>query len=315
MAVTVDELLKGKQPPQAPAQQPSEGESQQPQQLPDIMPTGEQAAQMIKDEHAARVQQPAQPPQAPAQQVPAPTTNQPDADFQKGWLDYQAIIDKTYPQKSDEELKKEKKRERLSRLFNALGDGISALSNLYFTTKGAPNAYTGDNTLSERWKARREELRKEAKADEKSRLALLLDALKAKSREESARVLNQIKEAGLDLRERTLAENERKNKANEALRAEANDIKRENLRIVEEYNKGKLSNEEARIAIQGMNARVNQLKAQGYNEEITIEDPTKGTIQKTVSRTPKGGQVSGSGQGNTPPSRQQSGNTPPSRRK
>lgn len=63
-----------------------------------------------------------------------------------------------YEQKTPEEQAKEKKRERSSRIISAIGDGISALSNLYFTTQGAPNAYTGQNTLSAAYKRRHDEL-------------------------------------------------------------------------------------------------------------------------------------------------------------
>lgn len=63
-----------------------------------------------------------------------------------------------YEQKTPEEQAKEKKRERSGRIISAIGDGISALSNLYFTTQGAPNAYTGQNTLSTAYKRRHDEL-------------------------------------------------------------------------------------------------------------------------------------------------------------
>lgn len=52
------------------------------------------------------------------------------------------------PYLSPEEEAKERKRERRQKLFASIGDGISALSNLYFTTKGAPNMYDSRQSQS-----------------------------------------------------------------------------------------------------------------------------------------------------------------------
>ena len=46
-----------------------------------------------------------------------------------------------YKEPTKEELEKERKKEKRERLFAAIGDGISALSNLFFTTQYAPNMY------------------------------------------------------------------------------------------------------------------------------------------------------------------------------
>lgn len=54
-----------------------------------------------------------------------------------------------YHEPTDEQLEKERKKEKRQKIFAAIGDGISALSNLYFTSKGAPNMYDGNNTQSE----------------------------------------------------------------------------------------------------------------------------------------------------------------------
>lgn len=55
-----------------------------------------------------------------------------------------------YKEPTKEELEKERKKEKRERLFAALGDGISALSNLFFTTRYAPNMYKPTETNSER---------------------------------------------------------------------------------------------------------------------------------------------------------------------
>lgn len=51
----------------------------------------------------------------------------------------------------DEETKKRRKRDAL---FSSITDGLSALANLYYTTKGAPNAFSPKGSLSERAAAR-----------------------------------------------------------------------------------------------------------------------------------------------------------------
>jgi hypothetical protein len=52
-------------------------------------------------------------------------------------------------------------------MFAAISDGISALSNLYFTTKGAPNSFNGGSTLSGKMYERQRQLEKEREAMDK----------------------------------------------------------------------------------------------------------------------------------------------------
>ena len=52
---------------------------------------------------------------------------------------YRDNLAKLAPQTSDEDKEKQMRRERRKAIVSALGDGLSALSNLYFTTKGAPD--------------------------------------------------------------------------------------------------------------------------------------------------------------------------------
>lgn len=57
-----------------------------------------------------------------------------------------------------QDLEKERKKQKREQIFAAIGDGISALSNLYFTTQYAPNMYSGKNTASQRTKERWDKL-------------------------------------------------------------------------------------------------------------------------------------------------------------
>lgn len=66
---------------------------------------------------------------------------------------------------SKEQEKRDTKRAKQRALFAAIGDGLSALSNLYFTTKGAPNAYNPNASLSkanlDRWNRMKEQREKD----------------------------------------------------------------------------------------------------------------------------------------------------------
>jgi hypothetical protein len=69
-------------------------------------------------------------------------------------------------QPTPEELEAERKRERRKAIFNAIGDGVSSLANLYFTTKGAPNSYNPADNMTRKQLERYERLKAERKADE-----------------------------------------------------------------------------------------------------------------------------------------------------
>ena len=68
----------------------------------------------------------------------APSTTTPSTEGEE-YHTYRDILAKLAPQTSDEDKKKQMRRERRKAIVSALGDGLSALSNLYFTTKGAPD--------------------------------------------------------------------------------------------------------------------------------------------------------------------------------
>ena len=66
-----------------------------------------------------------------------------------------------YTPPTPEELEKEKKKEKRKKIFSAIGDGIAALSNLYFASQGAPSMYDGKNTMTEAVKVSYDKLRSE----------------------------------------------------------------------------------------------------------------------------------------------------------
>lgn len=69
----------------------------------------------------------------------APSTDATPTTEGEEYHTYRDILAKYAPLTSDEEKKKQMRREKRNAIIGALGDGLSALSNLYFTTKGAPD--------------------------------------------------------------------------------------------------------------------------------------------------------------------------------
>lgn len=96
------------------------------------------AAQPQGEEYNERPQAPPTTP-APAVTTTAPTTDATPSTEGEEFRSYRDILAKYAPLTSDEEKKKQMRREKRNAIIGALGDGLSALSNLYFTTKGAPD--------------------------------------------------------------------------------------------------------------------------------------------------------------------------------
>ena len=66
---------------------------------------------------------------------------------------------------TEEERKKREKREKSKRVIAAVGDGIRALSNLYFTSQYAPNMYNQNDSHLAKVDARQEKLKAEREAN------------------------------------------------------------------------------------------------------------------------------------------------------
>lgn len=68
------------------------------------------------------------------------------------------------PETPEEKAAREK-REKREAVLSAVGDGISALSHLFFTTKGAPNSYDPRSSMSAAARARWDKLKAEREAN------------------------------------------------------------------------------------------------------------------------------------------------------
>ena len=96
-----------------------------------------------------------------------PTTKQTEPPQQPKRMSYEDMFKKLNPYQppTEQELEKERKKQRREQIFAAIGDGISALSNLFFTTQYAPNMYSGRNTASQRTRERWDKLAAERNAN------------------------------------------------------------------------------------------------------------------------------------------------------
>lgn len=102
-------------------------------------------------------------------------------------LSYVDMLNKIspYTPPTEEELEKERKKEKREKTFSALGDGISALSNLYFTTQGAPNMHSG-KSLSAAATARWDKLKSDRKENSLAYYSNLVRAQQADQSKDSS---------------------------------------------------------------------------------------------------------------------------------
>lgn len=77
-----------------------------------------------------------------------------------------AFLEMNKPETKEQRQKRER-REARGRLFAALGDGISAISNLFTARAGAPSVYDHNRGMTAAYDARMERLRQERKARER----------------------------------------------------------------------------------------------------------------------------------------------------
>lgn len=87
----------------------------------------------------------------------------------KRQMSYVEMYEAMHPQKPEtaEERAKREKRERSQAVLASIGDGISALSNLFFTSQYAPHAFDASRGQTATTKERWERLRKEREANSK----------------------------------------------------------------------------------------------------------------------------------------------------
>ena len=103
-----------------------------------------------------------------------------------------------YQPPTQEELANERKKEKREKVFSAISDGISALSNLYFTTKYAPNMYRHENSQSAKTENKWEKLRANRDAQQNAYIRSLMAANQADD-ERKDKDRNWMRQLGIDL--------------------------------------------------------------------------------------------------------------------
>ena len=211
-------------------------------------------------------------------------------------MGYDKIIERmnlTRPVETDEERRARLKKQRRNALFAAIGDGISALSNLYFTTQGSPSA-DQSKTMSKALTDRYDKEDKERETEEKSRLSTLLSVLNQKRLAHTA-WLNKKNQAELiELRKKAVeAGNQAALKRIDELRryhSELAQIERENKEA-----ESKRKDEESKNRMQNNNKRtgIAQSKAAAYVSGVANQNANRNrrtTIQAAkAAKSGRGG--------------------------
>lgn len=201
------------------------------------------------------------------------------------------------PLGSAEEQARRRKREKRERLFSAIGDGISALSNLYYTTRYAPNAYNGQNLQSKVVGDRWDKLNKERAANHKA----WVDA--AISMEQND-MLNRIRQQNADANQ-AYKERESQRKADEAeVKKNAQEIKNAKEQAytdwVKERAKGQGAMDEAKIEyyktkIDCLNRGMSLKEAESKAKIAELDSRTKLNNRRGTSSWVSGSKSSGRG--------------------
>ena len=168
-----------------------------------------------------------------------------------------------YKPPTQEELEKERKKQRREQIFAAIGDGISALSNLFFTTQYAPNMYRPVETQSEKTKKRWDKLTAERNANMTAYINGLMRARQADDTYNDNERAWQ-RQLGLDKikQERHKAADARA-EAKEKRDAEMHDLNKQlrNNQITQAEYEAKKAEVEARYAPQLEQSKINRNKA------------------------------------------------------
>lgn len=205
---------------------------------------------------------------------------------------YQRAMEALSPLESAEERERRERIERSRRKIYAITDGLSALSNLYFTTQYAPNGYNHEKSMSETDRAALERARAEREKNRDAHLRYALGIAKAQA----------DKEQGLRALEAEMA------KAKEAAKEAARKDKLFPLKarkLDEEANyyasRARKAQEDADAAPEKNEAEINAKNAKAAKDNsIALKNdrtPVSGKKGSSGGKGAKGGKGSSSGKG------------------
>jgi len=204
---------------------------------------------------------------------------------------------------SKERMKDHPKQQRLASrhaLINGIGDTARALSNLFFTTKGAPNAYDHNNSLSAKSRERMEKARAQRDSDTAAyyNYAMKLGDIKA---QENATKRQAERDAITDANNKRKLDLEEKKEARYQAALELDtlklDVQQGNLdaRNAEIQIKRMLA--EGRINKMQADSAINAIKASGATTTYQYDPQTGKKISQTTTYGDGGNGTSGSGNG------------------
>lgn len=210
-----------------------------------------------------------------------------------------------HPTETDDEKRERLKRQRRNQLFAAIGDGISALSDLYFTTKGAPKMEQA-KTLSQAVRERYDKEDNERKADEKSNLTTLLSImnqkrlahdswLNKKNQEELVELRRKAYEAGNQAALKRVEELMRHNTALEQIERENKEAERQR-KDEETQNRIENNNKRTKIAEDKKNIYGSRVANQNATNASRTANANKNADRRTAIQAAKAAK-SGSGGG------------------
>ena len=175
----------------------------------------------------------------------------------------------THPLESDEDRKKRERKEKARKLISAVGDGISAMSNIYFTSQYAPDMYTGRKSMADAAAAQIEKARaeREKNADQYMRFSLGL----GKELSDRDKTLREL-EAEMERRKIAAEEAARKRKEHEWLANMQDDKRRE-----QKGKADKAENEAEKAGYDAETSRVKSVYAPKLQEaELTVKESQAG---------------------------------------
>ena len=147
-------------------------------------------------------------------------------------MSYTDLHKELYKPMTPEEKAAQQKRQRNRQIINAVGDGISALANLYYTNKSGVNAYDPSTSLTKAAKERYDKLLAQQREDEERRKAMAYQAGAA----DLEMAYRRAKDAAAGLR--YAKEQERKDKQDALKEAETASTIAKNQAYIDYYNSG-----------------------------------------------------------------------------
>ena len=226
----------------------------------------------------------------------AETNNQ--QQVEKPRLTYAEMLEKTFAgdvPPTPEQQEAERKRQRRNAVISAIGDGISALSNLYFTSKGAPNSYDPKQGLSAKLQERYDKYNKERKAREREYRSAYLRAQALDRQEEEGK---RRQESALE----KLRQQQKQWEAAQKLKERAQTSKEENARVRQQQRDQEIAikNKIAADRAAGRGGYARGGRGGGSSSNTTTETYDKnGNLKKTVvkksgAQRPQGNRRQGS---------------------